>query len=123
VNALEGYADPPDWKGERFDHLDLAKETALFGKALLVNQEAILPNGRRIPINDTWGYGWEYGYRRNGETDSTVSRLWPALGDAVLGTGKGKDQVMLNVNWSGNYGHSHYDNGAIILYAEGGELL
>ena len=123
VSALEGYADPPDWKGERFDHLDLAKETALFGKALLVNQEAILPNGRRIPINDTWGYGWEYGYRRNGETDSTVSRLWPALGDAVLGTGKGKDQVMLNVNWSGNYGHSHYDNGAIILYAEGEELL
>ena len=31
----------------------------------------------------------------------------------------GGDQVMLNVNWSGNYGPSHYDNGSIILYAAG----
>jgi len=30
---------------------------------------------------------------------------------------------MLNLNWSGNYGHSHFDNGSIILFAEGQELL
>jgi len=45
------------------------------------------------------------------------------MGNAVLGAGNGIDQIMLNVNWSGNYGHSHYDNGSIILYAAGQELL
>jgi len=117
VDVLEGYVDPAGWKGERFDHLDLAKETSLYGKALLVSREAVLPNGRKIPINDTWGFD------RGEKTDSTVSRLWPALGNAAVGTGQGDNQVMLNVNWSGNYGHSHYDNGSIILYAEGQELL
>jgi hypothetical protein len=123
VNALEGYVDPIDWKGERFDHLDLGKETALYEKALRVNREDILPNGRKIPVNDTWGYAWRYGYNRSKQTDSTVSRLWPALGNAAIGTGKDNNQVMLNINWSGNYGHSHYDNGSVILYATGLELL
>ena len=123
VNSLDGYVDPADWKGEHFDHLDLSKETSLYEKALRVNSEDVLPNGRKIPINDTWGYGWKYGYDRGRKTDSTVSRLWPALGNAAVGTGQGDNQVMLNVNWSGNYGHSHYDNGSIILYAAGQELL
>ena len=117
ADALSGYIDPFDWKGERFENLDLTMETPLFEKALRISREAVLPNGRKIPINDTWGYS------HGKKTDSTVSRLWPSLGDAVLGTGKGKNQIMLNVNWSGNYGHSHYDNGSIILYAEGEELL
>lgn len=123
VKALEGYVDPADWKGERFDHPDLGKEIALYRKALQVNHENVLPNGRKIPVNDTWGYDWKYGYNHGKKTDSTLPRLWPALGNAVLGTGKGNDQALLNVNWSGNYGHSHYDNGAIILYAAGQELL
>lgn len=117
VDALEGYVDPPDWDRERFDHLDLSKDASLYEKVLHVNREDILPNGRKIPINDTWGND------RDERIDSTISRLWPALGDAAIGTGLGKDQIMLNVNWSGNYGHSHYDNGSIILYAVGQELL
>ena len=117
ADALSGYVDPVDWQGERFDHLDLAREVPLFKKALQVREEAILPDGRKIPVNDTWAFN------RGAKTDSTVSRLWPAAGDAAPGTGTGKDQVMLNVNWSGNYGHSHYDNGSIILYAAGQELL
>ena len=123
VDALEGYVDPASWKGEFFDHPDISKEAPLYEKALVVNGKNILPNGRKIPVNDTWGYGWEYGYGRDKGTDSTVSRLWPALGNATPGTGSGDNQVMLNVNWSGNYGHSHYDNGGIILYAAGQELL
>lgn len=90
-----------------------------YQKAYNVTRDAVLPNGRKIPINDTWPYQKVPGK----PTDKTVSRLWPALGNAAIGTGEGQDQFMLNVNWSGNYGHSHYDNGAIILYAHGQELL
>ena len=117
--AAQNYTDPPEWKGERFENLDLTKEMPFFKKALNVSEEAVLPNGRKIPINDTWAY-------RNGTpkpTNKTVSRLWESLGNAALGTGEGINQTMLNVNWSGNYGHSHYDNASIILFAQGGELL
>ncbi len=117
VDALKGYSDPADWTGERFTNLDLTKEMPLYQKALEVSQTAVMPNGRKIPINDTWWYGWGQ------KTDRTVSRLWPSLGNAAMGTGEGRDQIMLNVNWSGNFGHSHYDNGSIILYAVEGELL
>ncbi len=117
--AAQGYSDPRSWKGERFENLDLNKDMPFFNKALAVSQQAVLPNGRKIPINDTWAY-------RNGTpkpTSKSVSRLWESLGNAALGVGEGEHQTMLNVNWSGNYGHSHYDNASIILFAKGGELL
>ncbi len=117
--AAKNYTDPKDKAGNRFEDLDLNADMPFFKKALKVSEEAILPNGRKIPINDTWAF-------KNGvpkPTDKTVSRLWGSLGNAALGVGEGKNQTMLNLNWSGNYGHSHYDNGSIILFAQGQELL
>jgi hypothetical protein len=116
-DAIKGYTDPAGWRGERFENPDLAKGIPLYDKALQIQTDAVLPDGRPLPVNDTWGRS------RGAKTGHTVSHLWPSLGDAVLGTGEGDDQIMLNVNWSGNYGHSHYDNGSIILYAAGEELL
>ena len=119
ADALKGYSDPADWKGERIDNLDLAVGIPLYQKALNVTRDAVFPNGRAIPLNDTWA-------RDRRSTDNpgpTVSRLWPTLGNAALGSGKGENQIMLNLNWSGNYGHSHYDNGSIMLFAAGQELL
>jgi hypothetical protein len=122
-DALKGYTDPPDWKGERFDNLDLTTGIPLYQKALNVTRDAVLPNGRALPINDTWARDGANRRTAGDNTDRTVSRLWPALGDAALGTGEGENQIMLNLNWSGNYGHSHWDNGSIILFAAGQELL
>lgn len=121
IDALKGYTDPPDWKGERFVNLDMAAGLPIYRKAIEVGIDAVLPNGRELPINDTWARpnrrGWGQG------TDSTASRLWSLMGDAVLGTGKGDNQILLNLNWSGGDNHEHYDNGSIILYALGQELL
>lgn len=117
--AARGYTDPPDWKGERFDDLDLINAMPFYKSALNVSQQAILPNGNKLPLNDTWA-NRAAPVKTNGVT---VSRLWPALGNAALGAGTGKEQTMLNLNWSGNYGHSHYDNASIILFANGAELF
>lgn len=119
VNAANGYSDPHNWQGERFQNLDLAASIPFYNKAIEVSRQAILPDGRKIPINDTWANKGQ----REKPTQQTVSRLWPALGNAALGTGKGRNQMMVNINWSGNYGHSHYDNASIILFAQGGEML
>jgi len=119
ASAAHGYSDPPEYVTNRFDNLDLTNKMPFYTKALQVSQEAILPNGRKIPINDTWA-------TRNvnaKNTDNSVSHLWSSLGNAALGNGKGTEQIVVNLNWSGNYGHSHYDNASIILFAKGEELL
>lgn len=117
ADALKGYTDPPEWKGERFMDLDLSEEMPLYKKALEVSRQAVMPNGRKIPINDTWPYN------KGTSMQQSFSRLWPSLGNAALGSGEGDQQIMVNLNWSGNYGHAHYDNGSIILFASGEELL
>ena len=119
ASAAYGYSDPPEYKKDRFDNLDLTNMMPFYTKALAVTQEAILPNGRKIPINDTWA-------NRNSSaknSDKIVSRLWSSLGNAAIVSGNGTEQTLLNMNWSGNYGHSHYDNASIILFAKGEELL
>src|SRR5690606_34500527 len=116
ADALEGYTDPPEWTGERFENFDPEQEVPVYRKALEVSRQAVMPNGRKLPLNDAW---W---HTRGKATDTTVSRLWPSLGNAVLGAGTGANQVMLNINWSGDFGHSHDDNGSIMLYAAGQEL-
>lgn len=117
AEALDGYTDPPGWAGERFENFNPEQEVAVYKKALEVSRQAVLPNGRKLPINDSF---WD---TRGDPTDTAVSRLWPALGNAVLGAGTDDNQVLLNVNWSGDFGHSHDDNGSIILFAAGQELL
>lgn len=117
--AAQGYTDPEDWKGERFENLDLTNAMPFYKKAIQVSEEAIMPNGHKIPLNDTWA-NRAVPVKTSG---LSVSRLWPALGNAALAAGTAKDQTMINLNWSGNYGHSHYDNASIILYANGAELL
>jgi len=119
ASAAFGYSDPPEYNKDRFDNLDLTNMMSFYTKALAVTQEAILPNGRKIPINDTWAN--KNSSAKN--TDKTVSRLWSSLGNAAIGNGNGTEQILLNMNWSGNYGHSHYDNASIILFAKGQELL
>jgi len=77
AEVLKGYSDPADWKGERFTNMDLSAGLPLYEKALAVSREAVLPNGRALPINDTWGRG---GGRGVSNTGRTVSRLWSGLG-------------------------------------------
>ena len=119
ASAAHGYSDPAEYVANRFDNLDLTNKMPFYSKALQVSQEAILPNGRKIPINDTWSNRTINAKN----TDNAVSHLWSSLGNAALGNGKGAEQIVLNLNWSGNYGHSHYDNASLILFAKGQELL
>lgn len=117
ADAVRGYTDPPDRTADRFENLDLLRDAPLYGRARRVWQEAVLPNGRMIPINDTWAS------TQLQATTTSLSRLWPGLGQALLGAGSGDNQICLGLNWSGNYGHSHMDNGSIFLHAFGREML
>lgn len=123
VNALNrvadvarGYTDPPEWEGPRFENLEPAAAVPMLAKARQTGEQGVLPDGRLIPINDTWSSD------RRTPPSTSVSRLWSGMGHAVLGTGDDQDQFQLHLNWSGAYGHAHADNASVILRACGTEL-
>ena len=114
--VARGYSDPPGWEGPRFADLDLERDAPMLAKAIAVGNAGLLPDGRLIPINDTW---W---HAKRAAPASSVSRLWPGLGHAVLGAGAGSRQVQAHLNWSRDYGHAHADNASVIFWALGREL-
>lgn len=117
LKSAKGYTDPaPGSIPDAMTDLDLSKKVPVVRLAVNVTKDAILPDKRRIPINDTWWYNTE-----DAEFDGR-SKLWDGVGDALLTNG-GPQPSALNINWSGNYGHDHFDNGSIILYAFGKELF
>jgi len=111
----EGYAHPAT--GERFDDLDI--ETAFpavarAGRALAAMR---LPNGRLVPVHDTWSTN------SMGALDRSAPYLLPALGHGCLGRGEGAAQVQANLTWSPGWGHAHYDGLSLLLFANGKELV
>jgi len=117
VDVARGYTDPPEWPPPRLENLDLAAEAPLLAKALRVLDEGCLPDGRLIPMNDTWWSG------RRRPLDASVCRLWSGMAHAVLGAGAGAAQFQAHINWNAAFGHTHMDSAALILFAHGKELL
>jgi len=117
VDAARGYTDPPDWPTPRFEDLDLATQAPLLAKALQVLDQGCLPDGRLIPMNDTW---WS---NRRRPLEASVCRLWSGMAHAVLGAGAGPEQFQAHINWNAAFGHTHMDSAALILFAHGKELL
>jgi hypothetical protein len=116
--SLKGYSDPPDWKGgELLLNADLLRDIPIVGLATQVADEAVFPDGRMIPINDT------HAYDKRAPLERSVSHLWGGLGHAVSGAGEGESQFQVHLNWSGNFGHDHRDNGALILFSFGREMF
>lgn len=117
VRAVRGYSDPPEYPKPRIDDADLAELIPMVARARQAGEHGVLPNGRCMPVNDTWSSS-----RKRPLTES-VPRLWPHMGHAILGAGTGEAQFQLHINWNASYGHTHMDTGAILLFAHGRELL
>lgn len=119
--AAQGYSDPPGWTdpktGQRFDNLDLQADLPEVRRA----QEALLrmrlPNGRQVPVHDTWWSG------SMGALERSQPDLLPGLGHAVLGSGEKERQTQTHLTWSPGYGHMHFDGLSMLLFAQGKELL
>ena len=121
VRLSTGYSDPPGYvdsqDGSRFDDLDLANSFPLLQQARRALQLLHLPNGRSVPVHDTWSTS------KRQATDKTEAYLLPALGHACLGGGEGAQQSQFHLTWSGGYGHAHADNLSLLLFSNGRELL
>ena len=111
----EGYAHPQD--GRHFANLNLAAEFPIIDKAMCIPELLKYPNGRTVPIHDTWAK------ESRSPTDGTGPMLLPALGHARLGRGEGENQMQVHLHFSGGYGHQHNDVLNVTLFARGHELL
>lgn len=111
----KGYVDPID--GANFQNLDLGNDLKLLKLAKESLSKLRLPNGRLVPVHDTWSTS------RRDTIDRTRPFLLPALGHACLGGGTRNQQSQFHMTWSGGYGHSHGDNLSLLLFANGREQL
>jgi len=121
VEFARGYSDPPGWTDpvdeHHFKDLDLEREFAILRK--LNNYTGIMttPQGFHVPVHDSWS--------TSKAAPRSISRsvLFGGAGHAILGRGKGLDQLQAHLHYSGYYFHAHADLMNIILYAKGKELL
>jgi hypothetical protein len=121
LQALDGYSDPPGYvdsiDGTRFDSIKMSTSFPVLNQARDVLSKLRLPNGRPVPIHDTWSTS------QRGKTGKTEPYLLPAVGHACLGGGTAEEQTQFHLAWSGGYGHSHGDNLSLMLFANGQEVL
>lgn len=119
--AARGHSDPPGYKhpvtGRRFDDLDLTNDLPGVRRAKESLELMRLPNGRYVPVHDTW---W-------GQKSAAMERsrpvLLPALGHGILAGGEGQGQWQAHLTWSPGMGHQHHDGLSLLLFAQGQELL
>ncbi len=119
LQLLEGYSDPPDYRhaasGHRFDDLSLEEELPFLGKTLRIDELFRYPNGRIVALHDTWAF------TQRKATERSERQLFPGVGHAWLGRGKGEAQMQVHLDFSGSYGHAHGDMLGITLFSHGAE--
>ncbi len=86
-------------------------------RAVEAVQSLRLPNGRAVPFKDTWASD------KSVPMNSSHPVLLPGLGYAILGAGTGENQMQAHLNFSGRYGHHHYDSLSLLLFGAGEELF
>lgn len=121
LNALEGYSDPPGYvsprSGQRFDDLDLREVYPYFGPAAQLPNMLTYPNGKLVPIQDTWANTSRAPQSDAGEL------LLPGAGIGRLTLGEGNTQSQLYTMFTPKNGHNQWDPLNLTLFAEGQELL
>lgn len=120
--AVRGYSDPPGYTdpedGVRFDDLDPDRDFPFWARCKDAPAVLAHPNGMDACIHDTHPYAYRWPQR-----EATVSTICPAMGHASLGRGRGPHQMQAQLHFSGGYGHQHYDNCNLTLWAKGKEML
>jgi len=121
LDHARGYSDPlgyaaPD--GSRFDDLDLATRFPIIGRAQRVPLLMTYPDGKEVPVHDSWAHDGS-GY--NELTDGSM--LLYDYGHARLGFFEGAGGFQSHLHFSSGFGHRHYDDLSMILFAKGQELL
>ena len=120
--TVAGYTDPPGYvdevDGTRLDDLDPEQAQSFWAKVHHSTEALDFPNGCSTPVHDTWA-----GEVRSRPRSTTVSTIAPGYGQASLGRGTGENQMQAQLHFSGTYGHHHFDNLNLTVFAKGSEMV
>jgi Heparinase II/III-like protein len=103
--------------------------SGLLGPAHAAVLRLWLPDGRLVPVGDTWtapppgGVGRWAAMSGAGAVPSGPAYLLPAHGRACVEAGRGAARTQFHLTWSGGYGHQHADNQSLLVFAHGREML
>ncbi len=113
--ALKGYEPPAD-AAQRvaIDPKEVAARIDDVARSLDAPR---LPNGRLLPVNDTWSRN------RRRPRERMEPALMPGLGAAVMGGGEGDRQLHVYLDFTAGRGHKHKDALSFGLFAFGEELF
>ncbi len=119
-DTIRGYTDPPGYvdKVDRFDDFEPEKVVPFLARLQHAPEVLDLPNGCSTSVHDTHPYE-----RRSKPRERTVSTIAPGYGHASLGRGTGTNQMQAQLHFGGAYGHAHYDNLNLTLWAKEREML
>lgn len=121
VALLNGWSDPVGYvsprSGIRFDNLDLAEQFPVIGRAIDAANRLVYPDGRVLPIMDTWAAEVAAQPAPDG------SMLMPGAKIGRLAGGTGQEQTHVYMSFQPKYGHTHMDPLNLGLYAGRQELL
>lgn len=127
MRAADGYTDPAGYRnpetGRRFDGLDLARDVPQYGLAIRALESTRLPDGRLLPVNDTWAVHGRMDREKLDPRRSSQSLLMPGMGVAILGAGQGDDQIFSWLNFTSGTAHKQRDTLSIGLFGHGHEVL
>jgi hypothetical protein len=113
-NDPRGYISPRS--GQKFRNLNIQEEVPLLKRVMSLTQILTYPNGKYLPIGDTWAYDED-------AQPLSGSVLLPAAGIGKLERGIGRYRWQVYLTFAPKYGHEHLDPLNIVLYAKGQELL
>lgn len=128
TDIVKGYSDPKGYvdliDGKHYENLDLKGINRKFCEYLSKKSSVVkaifsYPDGYRVPVHDAWSTSTA-GCRK---LEESKSYLFPGFGHAILGRGKGKNQIQAHLHFSVLGNHSHNDMLNIILWAKGHEFL
>lgn len=96
--------------------LALSNDDPDFKRAAATAERFLLPDGRLVPVNDSWARGQGLPLTRSQPI------LFPCFGYAILGHGQNEHQAQAHLNWSGSE-RQHLDKLGILLFAKQHELI
>lgn len=117
----EGYVNPGD--GLHFSDLNSSRDAPMLIESFAALDRMCLPNGHVLTIHDTWAQeSLGRPIRPVPDKRFETTLMW-ALGQAIMGLGRGENGVQANLHFSGSYGHAHFDNLDLMLFAHGREMI
>jgi hypothetical protein len=124
---LKGYSDPEGYTNPQdathITDLAAAMDVPMLQESIDALDRMRMPNGHQITVHDAWAQVTQGSSVSQVRDEPIETHLMWAMGQAIMGLGRGETGVQVDLHFSGAYGHEHADNLDLMLFGGGLEML